>query len=146
MSQSSYFQVSTYASSSNGWYNIRCNNPVTPVQWQSVSCGCIPFETGDTRFDCRPSRVPTKMPRSLPEGSTGDVICPPHAISHHFLAVKTPTLWVASSLWTDVNLVRSDLQDRDSFLDNGLADISLRVHSQQISWVFVWFIIPLSDL
>ena len=62
-----------------------------------------------------------------------DVICPPCVISCHFLAIKNPILWVVSSLRADVDLVGTDLEDHDSLLDNSFADISLRVHSQQIS-------------
>ena len=67
------------------------------------------------------------------------------AISCHFLAIKTPVLWVAGSFWADVNLVRTNLEDCDSLLDNGFADVSLKVHLQQISWIFVWFTIPSLD-
>ena len=156
MSRSSFFQVSAEASSCNQWYHVGCNDPFTPVQWQSVDCGCIPLETGETRFDnwsnrvgqiltrfdCWSNRVPTKLPRSSPEGSTDYIICPLHVICHHFLAIKTLVLRVASSLWADIDLVGTNLEDRDSFLDNSFANISLRVHFAQISWVFVWFIIP----
>ena len=80
-----------------------------------------------------------------PEGSTGDFIHLPCVISHHFLAIKTPILWVASSLQADVDLVGTNPEDRDSLLDNSFANVSLRVHSQQISWVFIWFTIPSLD-
>ena len=58
-----------------------------------------------------------------------------------FLGYKTSILWVADSLQADVNLVWTNLEDCDSLLDNSFADVSLRVHLQQISWVFVWFTI-----
>ena len=71
---------------------------------------------------------------------------PPCVISCYFLAIKTPVLWVAGSLQADVDLVKTNLEDRDSLLDNSFTNVPLRVHSWQISWVFIWFIIPLSDL
>ena len=46
-----------------------------------------------------------------------------------FLGKKTPILWVAGSLWTGIDLVRTDPEDRDYLLDNGFAGISLRAHS-----------------
>ena len=85
------------------------------------------------------------MSRLPPEGSTDHITHPPHVISHHFLAIKTPILQVADSLWADANCVRTNLEDRDSLLGYGFADAPLRVHSQQITWVLIWFIIPSSD-
>ena len=61
------------------------------------------------------------------------IICPPHVISHHLLAIKAPILWVAGSLWTDIDHVRANLEDCDSLLGNGFTDVPLRVHLQQIS-------------
>ena len=45
-----------------------------------------------------------------------------------FLGYKNPALWVAGSLQADVDLVRTNLEDKDSLLDNSFADVSLRVH------------------
>ena len=58
-----------------------------------------------------------------------DVIHPPTHDLLPFYGYKTPNSWVASSLWADVDLVRTNPEDQDSLLDNGFADISLRVHS-----------------
>ena len=52
---------------------------------------------------------------------------------------------VAGSLWADAELVRTNPEDCDSLLDNSFANVSLRVHSQQISWVFITFTIPSLD-
>ena len=43
-----------------------------------------------------PAVFSTKTLRLPPEGSMGYIICPPCAISCHFLAIKTPVLWFAS--------------------------------------------------
>ena len=77
-------------------------------------------EQGKHGLTVGPTVFPAKMSRSLPEGSTDDIICPPHAISCHFLATKPPVLWVAGSLLVDVDLVGTNLGDVDSLLDYGL--------------------------
>ena len=52
----------------------------------------------------------------------------PRVIALHFFGYKNPVLWFAGSLRADVNPVGTKLEDPDSPLDNGIAEVSLGVH------------------
>ena len=133
MSRSSYFQVSADTSSSNGQYHTRHNYPA-PQSNNKVSIVAIShWKQGKHSLTAGQAMFPPKCLDHHQRAAQIMSYTPLCAISCHFLAIKTPVLRVAGSFWADVNLVRTNLEDCDSLLDNGFADVSLRVHLQQIS-------------
>ena len=130
MLRSSYFQVSADASSSNGWYHIGSNDELLFMAISLWKLGTHSLTMGQAVF------LP-KSPDQHQRAAWMMSYAPPCAISCHFFAIKTPVLWVASSLWADIDLVGTNPEDQDSLLDNGFAEVFLRVHLQQVSCVFV---------
>ena len=72
----------------------------------------------------------------LPNSSTNDITHLSCMISHQFQSIKTLVLQVASSLWVDIDLDGTTIEDQDSPLDCSFANVTLRVQLQQIYFVF----------
>ena len=88
-------------------YHVGCSSPLPLANDELLSMAHIQFGPWDVRFDHWSSHFPAKSTDQHQMAiQMMSSICDARSPAK-FLSIKTTVLWVASSLWADIDLVRT---------------------------------------